>query len=132
MYGKLIDGKLQYAGLIIKNQKGGTISNPKVEELIANEYKEIVYTEKPTYDIENEKLKEVYTDGDKITVSYEIVALTDEEKRNVIVNKVNKLEQEYKMCRWEREIILSENSGASDYTKGKAQEIENLSVLLRG
>ena len=35
------------------------------------------------------------------------------------------------MCRWQRELILSENSGASDYTKDKAQEIENLANSLR-
>lgn len=131
MFGKIIDGKLQYAGLIIKNQKGGTISNPKVEDLIANGYKEIERIEKPTYDKENQKLVETYTDGNKITIGYEIIALTDEEKRNVIINKVNQLEQEYKMCRWEREIILSENSGASDYTKTKAQEIEDIAKDLR-
>lgn len=45
--------------------------------------------------------------------------------------KVNALEQKYNMCRWQREIILSENSGASDYTKQKAQEIEELAKELR-
>ena len=45
--------------------------------------------------------------------------------------KVIALEKQYNMCRWQREIILSENSGASDYTKTKAQEIENLAKELR-
>ena len=35
------------------------------------------------------------------------------------------------MCRWQREIILAENSGASDYTKTKSQEIENIAKDLR-
>lgn len=45
--------------------------------------------------------------------------------------KVNALERKYNMCRWQREIILSENSGASDYTKQKANEIETLAKELR-
>ena len=133
MFGKIIDGKLQIAGQIIKNKNGGTISNPKVEELIANGYKEIVYTEKPIYDTENFKLVEILSEADdKIYVTYGSEQLTDEEKKQKLIDKVNQLEQEYNMCRWEREIILSENSGASEYTKTKAQEIENISVLLRG
>jgi hypothetical protein len=31
-----------------------------------------------------------------------------------------------------REMVLSENSGASDYVKSKAQEIEDLAAQLRG
>lgn len=45
--------------------------------------------------------------------------------------KVEELEKKYKMYRWQREIILAENSGASDYTKSKAQEIEDLAKELR-
>ena len=41
------------------------------------------------------------------------------------------LETQYQMNRWQREIILSENSGASEYTKAKAQEIETLAEQLR-
>lgn len=40
-------------------------------------------------------------------------------------------EQEYQMNRWQREIILSHNSGASNYSKQKAQELENLAKKLR-
>ena len=42
------------------------------------------------------------------------------------------LESEYQMNRWQREIILAENSGASDYSKTKAQEIENIAEQIRG
>ena len=49
-----------------------------------------------------------------------------------IEEQVLSLENEYKMVRWQREIILAENSGASDYSKNKAQEIENLAEQIRG
>lgn len=130
MFGKLIDGNLVIAGNTIKDGNT-TITNPTEEKLKELDYKEIVYTEKPEYDKENEKLSEVYTDGENITVSYEIVALTDEEKRQNLENKVSQLEKQYNMCRWQRELILSDNSGASSYTKDKAQEIETLAEGLR-
>lgn len=130
MFGKLIDGNLVIAGRIVK-EGNTTITNPTEEKLKELGYKEIVYTEKPEFDKENEKLQETYTDGEMITVSYEIVALTDEEKRQNLENKVSQLEKQYNMCRWQRELILSDNSGASSYTKDKAQEIETLAEGLR-
>lgn len=48
-----------------------------------------------------------------------------------VQEKVQKLEKEYKMNRWQRELILAQNSGASDYNKQKAQEIEDLAKELR-
>lgn len=45
--------------------------------------------------------------------------------------QVAKLEQDYGMTRWQREDILAEGSLYSDYTKAKAQEIENLAAVLR-
>ena len=131
MYGKIENGKLVIAGSSITNKNGGTITNPKEKDYLDNGWKEIVYTEKPTYDIDTQKLQELYTETNVITVSYEIVELTQEEKRQVLVNKVYNLEIEYNMCRWQRELILAENSGASDYTKTKAQEIEDLAEGLR-
>lgn len=44
---------------------------------------------------------------------------------------VAKLEAETGLTRVMREMILAENSGASDYIKVKAQEIENLAKQLR-
>lgn len=41
------------------------------------------------------------------------------------------LEAQYKMNRWQREIILASDSGASDYVKSKAQEIENIAEQIR-
>lgn len=130
MLGKLIDGRLQIAGKIIETDKG-TITNPSNKVLIELGYKEINYNEKPNYDFNTQKLKEVYVETDIINVCYEIVELTEEEILEIKKQKVIELEQKYNMCRWERELILAENSGASDYTKDKAQEIENLAKELR-
>lgn len=130
-YGKIVDGKLVIAGLKITNKNGGTITRPTDNDYIENGWLPIVYTEKPQYDIYNEKLQEKYIETDVITVSYEIVNLTEEEKLQVIKNKVIDLEYKYNMCRWQRELILAENSQASDYTKQKAQEIEDLAQQLR-
>ena len=45
--------------------------------------------------------------------------------------QVAKLEAETGLTRVMREMVLAENSGASDYVKAKAQEIENLAAALR-
>lgn len=49
-----------------------------------------------------------------------------------IEEQVAQKEREYDMSRWQREIILAEGSGASEYSKAKAQEIEDLAKQLRG
>ena len=48
-----------------------------------------------------------------------------------IEEQVVKLEAETGLTRVMREMVLSENSGASDYVKAKAQEIEDLAKRLR-
>ena len=48
-----------------------------------------------------------------------------------IAEQVSSLEQTYGMTRWQREGILAEGSLYCDYTKAKAQEIENLEKELR-
>ena len=45
--------------------------------------------------------------------------------------QVASLEQTYGMTRWQREGILAEGSLYSEYTKAKAQEIEDLAKQLR-
>lgn len=45
--------------------------------------------------------------------------------------QVSYLEQTYGMNRWQREGILAEGSLYSEYTKAKAQEIEDLAKELR-
>ena len=48
-----------------------------------------------------------------------------------IEEQVIKMEAETGLTRVMREMILAENSGASDYVKAKAQEIEDLAKQLR-
>ena len=45
--------------------------------------------------------------------------------------QVSSLEQTYGMTRWQREGILAKGSLYSEYTKAKAQEIEDLAKELR-
>ena len=97
MYGKIEDGKLIIAGQEIQIENGW-ITNPTEEQLIANGYKLVEYTEKPTYDKEEEKLVETYREDIEqttILVCYEIVALTDEEHNAVILAEI--IEEEAKI-----------------------------------
>ena len=58
--------------------------------------------------------------------------LTAEEKEaQVIPAQLARLEAETGLIRPMREMILAENSGASDFVKAKAQEIEALAKQLR-
>ena len=61
---------------------------------------------------------------------YEVVAVVIPEP--TIEEQVVRLEREYGMNRWQREGILAEGSLYSQYTKNKAQEIEELAENLRG
>lgn len=49
-----------------------------------------------------------------------------------IENQVASLEASSGLIRPLREMVLAENSGASEYVKSKAQEIEELAAQLRG
>ena len=124
MLGKLIDGNLQIAGSVITTEKG-FISNPTTEQLIELGYKEIEYTEKPSFDKEEEKLQEVYTDGAKITVSYEKVALNDEEHNAVIQDEIVAEEQKI-TARNIRNAIKGDS-----FALGKIDEVENNIAGLR-
>ena len=124
MYGKIIDGNLQIAGSVITTDKG-FISNPTKEQLIELGYKEIEYSEKPEYDKEEEKLQEVYTDGDKITVSYEVVALTAEEHNAIIQQEIVAEEQKI-TARNIRNAIKGDS-----FALGKIDEVENNIAELR-
>ena len=50
---------------------------------------------------------------------------------STIEERVSKLEAETGLTRVMREMVLAENSGASDYIKAKANEIEDLAKQLR-
>ena len=124
MFGKIIDGRLVVAGQIVKDGNT-TITNPTNEKLVELGYKEIEYTEKPQYDKEEEKLKEVYTDGETIQVSYEVVALTTEEHNAVIQAEI--VAEESKItARNIREGILGDN-----FATQKLTEIESNIYQLR-
>lgn len=88
MFGKIENGRLVIAGQKIEI-KNGWITNPTEEDLKANGYKTVEYTEKPEYDREEEKLVETYDEKKtKITVSYEIAELSDYEHNEVIQAKI--------------------------------------------
>ena len=124
MLGKIIDGRLQIAGRIIK-EGNTTITNPTNEKLVELGYKEIEYTEKPTYDKEEEKLQEIYTDGDKITVGYEKVELSAEEHNAIIQAEI--VAEENKITpRNIRNAIKGDN-----FALNKITEVENNIVELR-
>ena len=124
MLGKIIDGRLVVAGRIVK-EGNTTITNPTEEKLKELGYKEIEYTEKPTFNKEEEKLQEVYTDGDKITVSYEVVELSAEEHNAIIQAEI--VAEENKITpRNIRNAIKGDN-----FALNKITEVENNIVELR-
>ena len=61
---------------------------------------------------------------------YEVVAIVPKEP--TLQEQLESLERETGYTRAIRELILAENSGASEYTKNKAQEIESIAEQLRG
>ena len=61
---------------------------------------------------------------------YKIVA-NDPIPELTLEEQVAKLEAETGLTRVMREMVLAENSGASEYVKAKAQEIEALATELR-
>lgn len=60
-------------------------------------------------------------------IPYDEEVVSKRKTKEQVANKEN----EYAMNRWQREIILAENSGASDYIRQKAQEIEVLAKKIR-
>ena len=72
--------------------------------------------------------KIVETDKDYFLHNGEYVT---EIPKPTIEEQVSSLEQIYGMTRWQREGILAEGSLYSEYTKSKAQEIEDLAKELR-
>ena len=93
------------------------------------------------FDIGQVLTKENYTQGaiwcnannahiDKQDGQYVIVANATIPEPT-LEEQVAKLEAETGLTRVMREMVLSENSGASEYVKGKAQEIEALATELR-
>lgn len=124
MLGKIVNGRLQIAGNIVTDGTK-TITSPTEEQLIALGYKVVEYTERPTYNEEEEKLQETYTDGETIVVSYEKINLTDEEHNAIIQQKI---QQEFGKVTVEDLIDLYD--GKKDATS-KINEIKSNVAKLR-
>lgn len=93
MYGKIVDNKLIIATDIIKDGKK-TVTRPTNTILQELGYKEIVYTYKPKFDNEEEKLIETFKETDnQILVEYSVEKLTDEEHNEIINNEIREKEE---------------------------------------
>lgn len=130
MLGKIIDGRLQIAGRIIK-EGNTTITNPTEEKLKELGYKEIEYTEKPTFNKEEEKLQEIYTDGETITVSYEVVELSAEEHNAVIQAEIVAEENKITPRNYREAIKDLKAKKETSYALDKIDVVENNIVELR-
>ena len=53
------------------------------------------------------------------------------QKEETLQEKLNRLEMEYQMPRYVREAILAEGSPYSDFTKARAQELEDIAEQIR-
>ena len=125
MLGKIIDGRLVIAGKKIKIENGW-ITNPTEEKLKELGYKEIEYTEKPTFDKEEMKLYETYTEyQDKIIVAYATIELSAEE-HNAIIQAEIVAEENKITARNVRNAIMGDN-----FAKDKITEVENNIAELR-
>lgn len=92
-------------------------------------YKEIEHDTTPEYDEERYKLKEIYIEGDTILISYEVVALTDEEHNEIIKQEI--IEEEKKITdRRQREVDL-QKEGAEEFIRQVDDNIVALRAKLR-
>ena len=125
MFGKIENGRLVIAGQKIKIENGW-ITNPTEEILKGLGYNEIIYTDKPEYDIEEEKLDEVYNESEtQIIVAYTIVALTDGEHNAIIQQEIEQEENKI-TARNIRTAIKGD-----EFALNKITEVENNIAQLR-
>lgn len=125
MLGKIVNNQLVVAGRIVK-EGNTTITNPTEEKLKELGYKEIEYTEKPTFDKEEMKLYETYTEyQDKIIVAYATIELSAEE-HNAIIQAEIVAEENKITARNVRNAIMGDN-----FAKDKITEVENNIAELR-
>lgn len=85
--------------------------------------------------IENYRDMAIWCNSNKALIEdkgeyYEIVAIV--QHKPTIKEQLEDLERKTGYSRAVRELILAENSGASEYVKNKAQEIENIAEQIRG
>lgn len=94
----------------------------------------IIYSEKPI-DTSIYVLDEVRETEDRYMLSDDMTEYIPYNESTIgkreIQQELENKETQYGMNRWQREIILAEDSGASSYTKDKAQELEDLAEQLR-
>lgn len=124
-YAKLINGFLEYAP---RNKGSVSNYNKDVNAMLADGYLPVEETEYPQ---DGNNYLSSYTEVEgKIVQSWTLLP-TPEPVPLTVEQQVAKLEAETGLTRVMREMVLSENSGASDYVKAKAQEIEDLAKQLR-
>lgn len=125
MYAKIVDGKLVVAGKKIQI-KNGWITNPTETDLKKNGYKEIEYTEKPTYNKEEERLVEMHKDcGTYIEVWYGKEQLTDKEHNAIIQSEI--YDEEYKITQRNLRNAIK----GDEFALNKITEVENNIAELR-
>ena len=130
MLGKIIDGRLVLAGYKIQIENGW-ITNPTEKQLKELGYKTVEYTERPEYDKEEEKLVETYTDGEKIVVGYEKVALTDYEHNAIIQQEIVAEENKITPRNYREAIKDLKAKKETSYALDKIDVVENNIVELR-
>lgn len=91
----------------------------KKEDMFSDEYKQAARWC-------NENGAELKEEGD-----FFLVVKTPELADPTAAEQVAALEAQTGLTRAMRELVLAENSGASEYTKAKAQEIETMAIPLR-
>ena len=64
--------------------------------------------------------------------SWYLEGFAPEKPAETLQEKLNRLEAEYQMPRYVREGILAEGSPYSDFTKARAQELEDIAEQIRG
>lgn len=125
-YAKLVNGTLQYAP---RNKGSVSNYNQDVTAMLADGYLPVEETAYPK-DGNNYSANYAEAEG-KIVQSWTLVP-TPEPVPPTIEQQVATLEAVTGLPRAVRELVLAENSGASDYVRAKAQEIEALANPLRG
>lgn len=63
--------------------------------------------------------------------SWYLKGYAPEKPEETLQEKLNRLEVEYQMNRWQREAILVEGSPYSDFTKARARELEDIAEQIR-
>lgn len=63
--------------------------------------------------------------------SWYIAGYAPEKPAETLQEKLDRLEMEYQMPRYVREAILAEGSPYSDFTKARAQELEDIAEQIR-